>query len=219
MAVLLVERDFALSGEADVGVLARAAGLAVAAVGENVVLPGVAGYAVHVRPAPRVDRQRLLQVRLDRHEPFLRGRVAALFQPVLVEGLLEGIDLRPRHLGLGLPDLREVARGDVAGEQADDHDHDQKLKQREADLFGLGHVSSPYCAAQTMLEHTPPPEEPVPLPVVSEPPPPVKPVPLTPSCIAGLPPSWAPMSGAAPLKPSLKFGMRTPLSYPGLLGA
>src|SRR5688572_1606613 len=121
---LLVQRDFG-SRDADVGVLAGTARLAVAPVGEDVVFPGVAGHAVHVRPAPRVVRQRLLQVRLDRHQSFLRGRVATVFQPVLVEGLLEGINLRPRHLGFGLPDLREVARGDVAGEQADDHDHDQ----------------------------------------------------------------------------------------------
>jgi len=43
----------------------------------------------------------------------------------LVERFLERLDLRPGHLDLGAAHLREVARGYVAGEQADDHDHDQ----------------------------------------------------------------------------------------------
>src|SRR5262245_50278789 len=164
MASLLAQRNFLCGVEADVGVLAGAARLTVAPVGEQLELALRPGRAVDVRPAPRIVRQRLLEEGLDRRQSFLAGRIAAVLQAVLVERLLEGIDLRSRHLGLGFADLREVARGDVAGEQPDDHDHDQQLEQREAALaFGHGRA---YCVmAQLAVAHTPPPEL-VPVPVL-----------------------------------------------------
>ena len=64
----------------------------------------------------------------------------ARIEAELVERLLERIDLRARHLHFRLADLPEVARRDVAGEQADDHDHHQQLEQREA--FYLLHIPS-----------------------------------------------------------------------------
>src|SRR5258706_4550857 len=132
--------------EADVGVLAGAAGLAVAAVGKQIELALGAGDAVDVRPAPGIARHGLLQVRAapvrhvrrlheKRFEAFLCARVAAHVEAELVERLVEGLDLRLRHLDLGLADLREVARRHVAGEQADDHDDHEQLEQREAERF------------------------------------------------------------------------------------
>src|SRR5205085_8654946 len=58
---LPVERQLLI--EADIGVLARAAGLAVAAEGVEVVVALLARHAVDVRTTPRIVRHRLLQVR------------------------------------------------------------------------------------------------------------------------------------------------------------
>src|SRR5581483_4301919 len=65
-------------------------------------------------------------------ETDLGGRVVAGVEPVLVERLLERVDLRPGGGRLGLADLPEVARRDVADEQPDDGHHDQQLEQGEA---------------------------------------------------------------------------------------
>src|SRR5688572_3706349 len=151
----------------DVGVFALAAALAVAP--ERGDLDVGAGGAVDVGPAPGIGRQRLLQVGLHRCQPFLGGGVPPLVEAVLVQRLLERVDLRPRYLHLGLPDLREVPRRYVAGQQADEHYDHQQLEQREA--VGI---------CDTALHG------------------------YRPNFIAGVPASWAPMSGPAPVKLSLK---------------
>jgi hypothetical protein len=87
-----------------------------------------------------------------RHEgvqTFLGARVALHVKPVLVERFLQGLDLRARHLDLGLAHLGEVARGHIPGEQADDHDDDEQLEQREAFHRSLdGHCQ---CAPKEMF--------------------------------------------------------------------
>ena len=126
----------------EVGVLARAAGLAVLAVRDDVELVLLAGDLVDVGLAPRIERHFLAQVgavplRLGRRlleqrlQPELGARVTADVQAVLVERLLQRVDLRLRGVDLGLADLAEVARRDEADQQADDRDDDQQLEQRE----------------------------------------------------------------------------------------
>ena len=47
-------------------------------------------------------------------------------EPVLIQGLAEGIDLRPGCFYLGFADLGEVLWPYVTGEQSDnDHDHEE----------------------------------------------------------------------------------------------
>src|SRR6185436_13015483 len=142
-----VHRGLGDGVHAEIRVLAGAAGLAVAAVGDDLELGLLARDAIDVRPAPRVVRQRLLQVRLDRGQAFLAGRVAPVVEAVLVQRLLQRIDLRARHLHLRLAHLGEVARGYVPGEQADDDDDDEQLEQREA-FVQLFHGSLPWLFAR-----------------------------------------------------------------------
>ncbi len=110
----------------DVGVFARAARLAVPAVGDEIEVASLLPRElVDVGVVPGIERDRLLQVgavplRLARGlgdegvETDLGGRVVAGVEPVLVERLLERVDLRPGGGRLGLADLPEVARRDVA---------------------------------------------------------------------------------------------------------
>src|SRR6185295_6072235 len=226
----------AARGYADVGVLAGAAGLAVLAVGEDFVLGLLARHAVHVRTAPRIVRQRLLQVRLHRGETFLAGRVAPVVEAVLVHRLFQGVDLRARHLHLGLAHLREVARGYVSGKQSDDDDDDEQLEQREAFQFPVPHGSLPWLVVSGYWGIATGPSTgvvdvevdavvvvlvlPEPRPVTA--PPSDAPEthrldwPVTPNTIAPVPDWWAPTSGA--LVVSLKFARRCARPKPGLVG-
>src|SRR6185503_510278 len=111
-----------ISLRTNIGVLAAAAGLAVAAVGKNLELALLAGRAINVRSAPGIGRHGLLEVRAlpglgarrlrhQRLEAFLGAGIAARVEAVLVERFLEGFDLRPCDLDLRAADLGEVARG------------------------------------------------------------------------------------------------------------
>src|SRR3989442_2443546 len=121
--------------EADIGVFAGAACFAVAPVGEEIELAFLSWRAIDVRPSPRIVGYCFLQVGAQRLEPFLASRVAPRVEPILVQRFLEGLDLRLRHLDLGLPHLREVARRYVSREQADNDDDDEQLQQREATIW------------------------------------------------------------------------------------
>src|SRR6516225_1954646 len=136
----MVGRFLCASPRGDVGGLARTAGLAVLAVGQEVVLAVLARRLVDVARAPGVQRNGLLQVRagplvdvlrtrVQRLEPLLGRRIAADVQPIFVQRLLERVDLRLRDLRVGLAHLIEVAWRHEAREQADDHDHHQQLQQ------------------------------------------------------------------------------------------
>src|SRR5467141_1006241 len=127
----------------EVGVLARAAGLAVLAVGKQVEVAFLARRLVDVGLAPRIERRVLAQIRAgpfrlvrgtlhERVQAELGARVMPGIEPVLVERLLERVDLRPGGIHLGLPDLPEIARRHQPGEQADDHHHHEQLDQCEA---------------------------------------------------------------------------------------
>src|SRR6185295_3384166 len=191
------------SVHADVGVLAVAAGLAVAPVGEELELAFLAGHAVDVGPAPGIRGHGFLEIRAlpglgglrlshQRLEAFLRARIAPHVEAVLVERFLERLDLRPRDLDLGPAHLGEVARGHVPGEQADDHDHHEELEQRETGWLAV-HGGSYRSAAPSEL-------------LVAGV------APLMPKRMAGRPVSAAPTSGPLPVKLSLKFGSLTPRS-------
>src|SRR5512139_386327 len=126
----------------DIGRLAVAAGLAVLAVRQQVVLVVLAGHDENVGIAPGIGRDALLQVgavpsRLvgragdQAGEPLLRAGVMAVVQPELVQRLAQRIDLGARDLDLRLADLGKIFGADVAGQEADDHHHHQQLEQGE----------------------------------------------------------------------------------------
>src|SRR2546425_2893406 len=132
----------------DVGVLVGAAGLSVAAEGGEVVAGRavLARALVEVRPAPRVERHRLLQVGappvagdrlahgllLERREALLGGGIAAVVEPVVVERQPEQLDLRPGGSALRFGNAAQDAGPDQRGEQPQHDDHDEDLDQREA---------------------------------------------------------------------------------------
>lgn len=60
--------------------------------------------------------------------------MTADIEAVLVERLFQRIDLGTRRLDLGLADLGEIFRPDIAGQQADDDHHDEQFEQRESSL-------------------------------------------------------------------------------------
>lgn len=122
---------------------ALAAGAAVAAEGQQVVLAMLARRAVLVVVLPGVLGHGLAQIgagptRLvgrfgDQHRQALLGAwVATDIEPVLIERLLQPVDLRACGLDLGLADLAEELRPHIAGQQADDDHHHQQLKQGKA---------------------------------------------------------------------------------------
>src|SRR5688572_13745008 len=136
----------ALFDGCEVGIVARASFLAVAAEADQVVIAALPGRAVDEGSAPRIEQLPLLPHirpvpglvparRLpQRFEPLLTGRIAADVELVVRQALAERLELDPRRLVLGaleqLHDLRDGDRGD----QADHHQHDQHLHQREAAL-------------------------------------------------------------------------------------
>src|SRR5688572_32795001 len=106
-----------LDSRPDIGVFARPAGLAVAAVGDEIELALLARGAVDVGTAPGIVRNGALQVRPapvglvcrsgdQRGQTLLGSGVAPRVEPVLVEGFFQGVELRPGHLDRGLADLR-----------------------------------------------------------------------------------------------------------------
>src|SRR5882672_807466 len=142
---------------ADVGVLARSSGLAVLAERDDVVVAFLAGLLIGVGLAPGVEWDVLAQVgpvplgfvlrAADQSdEAQLGGGVVPRVEPVLVDCLLQGVDLRLGSGDLRLADLPEVPRGDVADEQGDDGHDDQKLEEGETGLsakakwVGQGHI-------------------------------------------------------------------------------
>src|SRR5574340_1736550 len=132
---------------ADVGGLALAARAAVLAVGEQIELAALlAGAPVLIGVAPGIGGHRLLEIRPgparlagrlghQRLEPLLGRRIVADVEPVFVEGLFQRIDLRARDLDFRLADLGEIARCNIARQQADDDHDDKQLQQREAGLI------------------------------------------------------------------------------------
>src|SRR5262249_46622554 len=57
---------------------------------------------------------------------------------------------RARYLDLRLTLLREVARGDVTGEQPDDDDHHQEFEQGETTLGKPRHVRQAFLSSRTL---------------------------------------------------------------------
>src|SRR5690606_13040949 len=98
--------------------------------------------AVLVRLAPRIERNRLFQIRAaplrfvlgarDKHrESLFGGRVVTHIEAVVIERLAERVDLRLCRAHFGLAQLREVTRRDVACQEADDYHYHQQLEQRK----------------------------------------------------------------------------------------
>src|SRR4051794_11418111 len=103
----------------------------------------IAGALVDIGLAPWIEGNALLEIgsrplgrpawlRDQGIESLLGGRIAADTEPVLVEGLFDGVDLCARRFDLRLAELAEILRPDIAGEQADDRHHHQQFKQGEA---------------------------------------------------------------------------------------
>src|SRR5690606_2274456 len=121
---------------------------AVPTVAEQLVLeaPAVLRQPVDVRPAPRVERHLLAQVRpapvarqrlgdrlaTQRLEPLLLRRVRVVVQAVRVQRRDQQLDLRPRRRRLRRAHVLEDVRRDQRREHTQHHDHDEQLDQREA---------------------------------------------------------------------------------------
>lgn len=165
---------------ADVGVLVLAAGAAVATVGEDVEVAVLAGLLVLVGVPPWIGRHGFLEVRalpfgdagrrgVERGEALLGGGVAADIETVGFEGFLEGVDLCLGGLHFGLADLREIARRDVARQEADDDHDDEEFEEGEA---GKGKRPTTDALLASLRIHTDPLLDPLlqigdPLPVAS----------------------------------------------------
>lgn len=113
----------------------------------------LAGVFVEVTVTPRVEGDGLDKVRAGpfhfipgtRHQgsqSLFGAGVVPDVQPVLVEGLAEGVDLRSGDLDFGFADLGEIFRADVAGQQSDDDHDDQEFEEGEAGMLGgvAGHL-------------------------------------------------------------------------------
>jgi len=91
--------------------------------------PGVERYGfLQIRPLPVVDAGRY---GVECRQSFLGRRQPADIESELLERLVERIDLCVRGFDARLANLREVARCNKPGEQADDDHHDQQLEQRK----------------------------------------------------------------------------------------
>ena len=124
-------------------------GAPIPAEGEQIEFGGaLAGFAVLVGIAPGIGRNGFLHIRPGparfagglghQGAQALLGRgIVAGVETVLVEGLFQGVDLRAGDFHFGFLDLGEVTRTDVAGEQADDGDHDEEFEEGEAAGFLL----------------------------------------------------------------------------------
>src|SRR5690606_21741708 len=133
---------------AHVRVLAFAARYAVPTVAEQLVLeaPAVLRQPVDVRPAPRLERHLLAQVRpapvprqrlgdrlaTQRLQPLRLRRVHVVVQAVRVQRRDQQLDLRPRRRRLRRAHVLEDVRRDQRREHTQHHDHDEQLDQREA---------------------------------------------------------------------------------------
>jgi hypothetical protein len=116
--------------------VALAAFLAVGAERIEVVFAVLAGVAVEVRPAPRVDqRVGLLERAADEHlQALVFARIAADLEAVEVEHAGQAFDLDPGRIGLGAADVLDDLGCGKGGDQSEDDEHHQKLDQGEPGL-------------------------------------------------------------------------------------